>query len=114
MIARGTVQVDPVAPGLFTANSDGKGAPAALAARYSAGGAQTAVPVFQCDVTCTPAPFDLGADTDQLILMLYGTGLRAARSVTVTIGGVDAAVLGFAPKASTPDSTRSTFASRAT
>jgi uncharacterized protein (TIGR03437 family) len=39
---------------------------------------------------------DLGAETDQLILMLYGTGLRAARGVTAVIGGVDAPVLGFA------------------
>ena len=96
VIARGTVQVDPVAPGLFTASANGQGVPAALAARYGAGGAQTAVQVFQCSGACSPVAMDLGAEGDQLILSLYGTGLRAARSVTATLGGVDAPVLGFA------------------
>lgn len=96
VIARGSMPVDAVAPGLFTANANGQGVPAALASRYSAGGAATGVPVFQCGATCTPLAMDLGTETDQLILMLFGTGLRAARGVTVTIGGVDAPVLGFA------------------
>ena len=96
VIARGAVQVDPVAPGLFTASANGQGVPAALAARYGEGGAQTAVQVFQCSATCSPVAMDLGAEGDQLILSLYGTGLRAARVVTATLGGVDAPVLGFA------------------
>ena len=105
VVARTTVQVQAVAPGIFTANSDGKGAPAALAARYGAGGAQTEVPVFHCGLaagSCVPVAMDLGAESDQLILMLYGTGLRNGRSVTATIGGVDAPVLGFAAQSQYP------------
>jgi len=100
VVASGTVQVNAVAPGIFTANGNGLGAPAALAARYGAGGSQTAVPVFQCGTapgSCVPVPMDLGADGDQLILMLYGTGIRGFQALpTVTIGGVAATVLGAA------------------
>jgi uncharacterized protein (TIGR03437 family) len=105
VVARGTMPVQLVAPGLFTANSDGKGAPAALAARYSAAGQQTAVPVFQCGLaagSCTPVALDVGTDNDQLILLLYGTGIRNARTVSATIGGVDAVVLGFAAQSQYP------------
>jgi uncharacterized protein (TIGR03437 family) len=72
---------------------------APLAARYGPGGAQTAVPVLECGMapgSFAPLAMDAGAASDQLILSLYGTGLRAARSVTATLGGVDAPVLGFA------------------
>jgi uncharacterized protein (TIGR03437 family) len=39
----------------------------------------------------------VGAPTDQLILMLYGTGIRGYQTLPqVTIGGVTATVLGVA------------------
>jgi uncharacterized protein (TIGR03437 family) len=93
-----TVQIDSVSPGIFTANASGAGVPAALAARYSASGALiTPVAVFQCSGSgCTPAPMSVGASTDQLIVSLYGTGVRhrsSAAAVTATISGQPAPVL---------------------
>jgi N-acyl-D-amino-acid deacylase len=92
-----TVQIDPVSPGIFTANSNGTGVPAALAARYSANGTVTPVTVFQCSASgCTPIPMSVGASTDQLIVSLFGTGLRHASSaaaVRATINGQPAPVL---------------------
>ena len=43
-----------------------------------------------------PTPIDLGPESDQLFLVLFGTGLRgrtAQSAVTATIGGVAAEVL---------------------
>jgi uncharacterized protein (TIGR03437 family) len=89
------VWIDPVSPGLFMVNSNG-GVPAALATRYTAGGSQIQEPVFQCTSVCATAGIDLGAAGDQVILQLFGTGLRHASSsssVSATIGGENATVL---------------------
>jgi uncharacterized protein (TIGR03437 family) len=100
VVARTTVQVNPTAPGIFTANASGQGVPAALAARYGASGSPTAAPVFQCGAlagSCVPVAMDLGTPDEQLIVMLYGTGIRGYKSLPeVTIGGVAATVLGAA------------------
>jgi uncharacterized protein (TIGR03437 family) len=89
------VDIQAAAPGVFTANSTGKGVPAANAVRI-AGGAQTTESIFTCTTTCTATPIDLGPETDDVILLLYGTGIRGAKAVTATIGGTKADVLGFA------------------
>jgi uncharacterized protein (TIGR03437 family) len=96
VVARGTVRIEPVAPGIFTANADGKGVPAAVALRIGADGSQAQLPVFQCAATCTPASIDLGAESDQVILLLFGTGIRGGKQVSVRIGGLEAPVLGVA------------------
>jgi uncharacterized protein (TIGR03437 family) len=104
VVARGQVRIEPVAPGLFTANADGKGAPAAIALRVSPDGTQTQLPVYQCGAaagSCGPVPIDLGSDTDQVILVLFGTGIRGASSfsaVNARTGGVDAPVLYAGPQ----------------
>ena len=65
----------------------------------AADGAQTASPVFQCGAepgSCVTTPVDLGSPTDQVFLLLFGTGIRgrsALDAVKVRIGGVDAEVL---------------------
>jgi len=90
------VWIDPVSPGLFTANSNGVGVPAALATRYTATGSQIQEPVFQCTSVCAAVAIDLGATGDQVILQLFGTGLRHASSsssVSATISGQNATVL---------------------
>ena len=90
------VWIDPVSPGLFTANSNGAGVPAALATRYTASGSQIQEPVYECATVCTAVGLDLGATGDQVILQLFGTGLRHASSssnVSATIGGQNATVL---------------------
>jgi uncharacterized protein (TIGR03437 family) len=91
--------VDRVAPALFTANASGLGVPAALAIRVRADGSQSVEPVFRCGTqpgSCVPVPLDLGPDTDQLYLALFGTGLRhlaQPRDHALRIGGVPAEVL---------------------
>jgi uncharacterized protein (TIGR03437 family) len=94
--ASGTVQIANVAPGIFTANGNGAGVPAATAIRVTPEGTQVPVNVFQCAASgCTPAPIELAAG-DRLFLTLYGTGIRKRSSldaVRCTIGGVDAPVL---------------------
>jgi uncharacterized protein (TIGR03437 family) len=98
LVAQGSANVEAVAPGLFTANSDGKGVPAAVALRVVAGGAQSPLDVYRCGTaqgTCAAVPIDLGAATDQVYLELFGTGIRgrsALAAVTATIGGQNADV----------------------
>ena len=88
-----------VAPALFTANSDGGGVPAALAFRLKGSGAQSYEPIAAYDSALArfvPAPIDLGPATDQVFLVLYGTGIRFRSSlgnVSATIGGLPSEVL---------------------
>jgi uncharacterized protein (TIGR03437 family) len=95
--ATGPINIKATAPGVFTANGNGAGVAAALAVRVGADGSQTPVNVFQCNASgqCTPTPINLGAETDQVYVSLYGTGVRKRTSlenVRCTIGGVAAPV----------------------
>ncbi len=98
-VSTGAVEIQRVAPGLFSANADGRGVAAAVALKVAASGAQTSQLTFQCGATrgsCVSLPIDVGGETDQVILLLYGTGIRgrsALSQVTATIGGVSAEVL---------------------
>ncbi len=94
----GALQIDAVGPGLYSINGDGKGVAAANAALYSADGTITPETVFQCPSggACVAAPLDLGKTTDQLVITLYGTGLRnlsSQQNAVVGIGGVRAQIL---------------------
>jgi uncharacterized protein (TIGR03437 family) len=97
-VAVGTVMVDTVAPGLFSANADGKGVAAATAVLVKSDGSQTSEPVFQCGAaagSCVATPLDLGSASDQLFVSLYGTGMRGFKQQAVaTIGGVSVSVTG--------------------
>lgn len=87
-----------VAPALFTANASGLGVPAAMAIRVRADGSQSVEPVFNCGSSagsCAPVPLDLGSDTDQLYLVLFGTGIRHLTQpgdLALRIGGTPAEV----------------------
>ncbi|MDX2041838.1 MAG: PQQ-dependent sugar dehydrogenase [Acidobacteriota bacterium] len=97
-LSRGTVQINPVAPGLFTANSSGRGVPAAVAERILANGSRSTVPVAAFDATqnqFVPVPIDLGTAADSVFLAAFGTGFRfrsALTAVTAIIGGTPAEV----------------------
>ncbi len=97
-VSNGSSQIATVAPSLFTANTNGKGAPAGLAIRFDANNAQTNLPITRLDTgqnTFVPVPIDLGVATDQTFLIIFGTGIRfrsSLSSVTATIGGVAAPV----------------------
>ena len=90
-IARATVEIAAVAPGIFTANANGIGAPAAIVVRTDPSGAQSVIPAFTCGTvagSCGPAALNIsGAGTFDLIL--FGTGIRgrsSLASVLVRIG----------------------------
>ncbi|MFB3778173.1 MAG: hypothetical protein ACE141_11195 [Bryobacteraceae bacterium] len=95
--ATGSVQIDRVAPGLFTMNSDGRGVPAAQVVFVADDGSQTRQDVFNtgCQAgTCVPVPLRLGTGS-QAFLEIYGTGIRGVTSlaaVTAQIGGAAATV----------------------
>lgn len=92
------VNIAKVAPGLFSANANGSGVAAAVALRIN-GNRQTYEPVARFDSTAkqfVAAPVDLGPDSEQVVLLLFGTGVRgrsALENVSAKIGGVDAPVL---------------------
>ncbi|MCI0391728.1 MAG: hypothetical protein MOB07_23540, partial [Acidobacteria bacterium] len=98
-VSTGTTLISTVAPGLFTANASGQGVAAALALRIKADGSQSYEPVAQFDSAQSrfvAAPIDLGAEGDQVFLILFATGVRyrsALSAVTARIGGVDAQVI---------------------
>ena len=89
----GQLQVEDVAPGLFTANAQGNGAPAAAYLRIAEDGTRTQMPMFEGN-NPQPLPIDLGPPGDQIFLLLAGTGIRGFRSpVTASIEGIDVPVL---------------------
>ena len=102
---RATVNIQPSAPGLFTANATGSGPPAAYLLTYSAG---AAIPyrtqsAFSCVSTpCTAAPLSLGSPSDLAYLILFGTGLRHAISVSATLGGEPLSVSFSGPQGGYP------------
>ena len=94
----GRVQVEDVAPGLFTANAQGNGAPAAAYLRIAEDGTRTQMPLFEGN-NPQPLPIDLGPPGDQIFLLLAGTGIRGFTSaVTASIEGIGIPVLGAVPQ----------------
>ncbi|MBL8208062.1 MAG: hypothetical protein JNM09_27765, partial [Blastocatellia bacterium] len=97
-VSAGTAEIIAVAPGFFTANQDGAGAPTGFAIRVKPNGEQTREPLSRLDMATgkqVPAPIDLGPEGEAVILELYGTGIRGRSSqaaVTATIGGVAAPI----------------------
>lgn len=102
-VSTGVVQIANVAPGLFTANANGQGVPAAVVLRVKATGEQTFETVAQFDQATSkfmPRPIDLGPATDQVFLVGFGTGWRFRSSLaasSATIGGEGAEVLFLGP-----------------
>jgi uncharacterized protein (TIGR03437 family) len=98
-ISVGAVQVTGVAPGVFAANANGQGVMAATILRVKPDGTQIFEPVAQFDSATSrfvPVPIDLGPETDQVFLVMFGTGFRlrtALSAVNVKIGGTDVEVL---------------------
>jgi uncharacterized protein (TIGR03437 family) len=100
-VARGPLQVERVAPGLFSANASGSGPAAAIALRIKSDGSRSSQPVFQCarPGSCSTALIDLGPPGDQVYLLLFGTGVRGYSSnVSVSIGGQAVPLLGVGPQ----------------
>lgn len=98
LVAAATIQVENIAPGLFSADASGRGL-AAVALRVLPTGEQRYEPLAQYDAVqnrMTPVPLALGANNEQVFLLLFGTGWRANATLaqaTATVGGLTSEVL---------------------
>ncbi len=97
-IARERTQLMTIAPALFTANADGRGAPMALLLRLGEDGSVHFEPVARFDPTenrHVPAELNLGEKGDLVFLVLFGSGFRRnePRTVEATIGGIETEVM---------------------
>jgi uncharacterized protein (TIGR03437 family) len=87
-------QIEAVAPAFFAANANGQGLAAAIALRVKPDGAQSFEPIAQYDPAQQrffAVPLDLGAEGEQVFLLLFGTGWRqrsALAAVNLRIGGI--------------------------
>jgi len=99
--AHGLLELDRVAPALFSANADGQGVAAAQILRVKSGGAQTYEAVAQFDIgqnKFVAAPIDFGDPSDRLFLLLYGTGFRNAPAAALRVGTVAIPLLYAGPQ----------------
>ena len=107
VVSTGTINVASVAPAFFTFNSSGLGVVSGEAYRYRAGLLVSREPIGMWDGTkYITHPIDLGPDTDQIFLVLYGTGFRfntglsaiqaslAGRAMTVGYAGAQGFFVG--------------------
>jgi uncharacterized protein (TIGR03437 family) len=97
-VSTGPIEIARVAPGLFTANASGSGLAAATALRVGADGSRSYEPVVRFDAAqnrFVAVPIDLGEASDQVFLLLFGSGLRdgATDAASVTVGGEPAEVV---------------------
>lgn len=92
------IEIAAAAPGLFTANMTGQGAYAGQIIYVNAAGLQTVTnSVVQSGAgnAFQPNSVNVNAPGMQAYLVLYGTGLRHATTVTATINGVSVPVVYF-------------------
>lgn len=113
LLNAGTINVLGVSPGIFTANQNRQGVPAAIIVRVRPGNEQLYEPVHRFDESAgefVPLALDMGPQEEMVFLSLFGTGWRHASPSTaqVTVGGIDCPVM---PDCSQPlkDSIRSTY-----
>jgi uncharacterized protein (TIGR03437 family) len=97
-LAFGRLQIQPTAPGLFTAAASGAGPAAAYVRVLRPDATEFSSLVATCNEAgvCQAAPIDLGPPGSVAVLELYGTGIRGRTSleaVTCRIGSQNVAVL---------------------
>jgi len=105
VLMKGPLAVKKTVPGLFTANADGQGVPDAFVVYVVADGSQRSEPAYRFDEKQgrqVPAPITVDSATGQVFLVLYGTGIRRAGTVSATIGGESATVSYYGPQAQYP------------
>jgi uncharacterized protein (TIGR03437 family) len=92
-VAGGIAEIAKVVPGVFTANATGEGLVSGVALRVGANGAPSFEPILTYDQAAqrfVATPIDLGAATEQVYLIFFGTGLRnrsALTAVSAQVGG---------------------------
>jgi uncharacterized protein (TIGR03437 family) len=105
-VAFGSAQIAAVAPGIYTATADGLGVAAATVVTNHADGSSASTATYQCTsaTSCSAIPIDLGTATDQVVLQLFGTGIRGRSSlpaVLCQIGSTTLPVAYAGPQGST-------------
>lgn len=94
IVTRGLVQMGKVAPAIFTMDSTGRGLASSTVVRVKANGTRSNEVTGKYDATSgriVAVPIDLGPESDQVFLELYGTGLRFRSNlaaVRATMGGI--------------------------
>ncbi|MFN7944303.1 MAG: hypothetical protein U0Z53_03050 [Blastocatellia bacterium] len=97
-LSTGSVPVAMVVPSLFTMDASGRGLAAALVLRVKADGSQSyeAVAVFNpAQNKFVSLPVDLGAASEKVYLLLFGTGIRHHQNlstISASIGGLNVPV----------------------
>ena len=92
-----------IAPGLFAANANGQGVPAAVLVRVFPGGGQTYLPLFALSAQSgkyIPIPIEVRT-TDKVFLILFGTGISNnpnLEDVKVFVGGASVPVYYAGPQ----------------
>jgi uncharacterized protein (TIGR03437 family) len=105
-VAAGSPQIETVSPGLFSADASGQGLVIGVALRVKADNSQSFEPIARFDEEkhqFVAVPINLGSASDNVFLVLFGTGLRNRSSigaVSVKIGGVNADALYAGPQGS--------------
>lgn len=104
-LSREQLQLSPTAPAFFTANADGQGVPAGFALRVRpADQGQTIEPLAQLDtlsqrfVPRPVRPGDINGFVDELYLVLFGTGWRNSRELSVRLGTTECEVVFTGPQ----------------
>ena len=105
-VAAASPQIVMVSPGLFSADASGQGLAIGVALRIKADGSLSFEPLARFDEErrqFVAAPIDLDSATDNVFLVLFGTGLRnrnSLGSVSVKIGDVNVDALYAGPQGS--------------
>ncbi len=96
--ADGTVEIERVAPALYTANARGTGVAAGFYLRVAGDGSRTQELLFN-PATAASVALDLGPASDQVFLLLFGTGIRGfTDAVTASADGENIPVPGAVPQ----------------
>jgi uncharacterized protein (TIGR03437 family) len=90
----GSLLLESVAPGIYTANGAGFGVAAGLWFKVANDGSVSQGFLFDIG-TAAAVPFSLGEEGDQVFIIVFGTGLRGVTNpVTASVGGVQVGVQG--------------------
>ena len=94
----GTVEIETMGPGIFSANGSGQGVAAARFLRVLNDGSREEDFIFDTNARQS-IPIDLGDGEEKVFLLLFGTGIRGVfgnEMITATVGGLKVTVLGAA------------------
>jgi uncharacterized protein (TIGR03437 family) len=96
-VRQSEIVLQPTAASVFSINA--KGLAAAQVNRVRNGVAQPSEPVFRIESgVIVPEPIDLGGESDEIFLQVYGTGIRNASGLSATLGDTVVPIANFGPQ----------------